>query len=610
MLNIYKIRRLAGVILLLALCAVLLGGCMSRSLRGAIADMIATEGEEQFDQLMDELFADYVTLGSITMNYNLADPERLEIGRPDPPTFGETTTAETIRRSNQENQELSERLSNFRYHELRPDQQIVYDILARNLELLEVLGGNEDFAYYLGVFFPTAGLHVQLPIILAEFRFYTPGDIETYLRLLEDTKRYFDGHIEFERERARRGFFMTEANVDKVIGQCESFLQHTEDNLLIIVFNDKIDSYEGLSDERREQYKIRNRELVLGNVLPAYEALLSAMRELRGTGANTGGLAALPDGRMYAQAYLQYRTGTDMNSGQVETLLIQWMERISRNIGAIISRNPALWDNYINGTLGIIPEDTPERYLATLEAAISRDFPPMRPVQYSVREIHESLQEFMSPAFYLLPALDNFDDNVIYINPASETDNLGMLTTLAHEGYAGHLYQVVYYLQQSPHPIRTVLSNLGYTEGWATYAEMAGFSYAGLDEDEATLLRYSHLFDLLFISRIDLGVNALGWNIDRVSSYLRQFGLTDPEIAEDIFQTVIGYPLHFLPYSLGYLEMMSLREEAMDALRDDFDILEFHRFILDFGPAPFSLIQSHMQGWIREQPSRALAPAA
>ena len=604
------IHRQISILILFSLCITLLFGCTGSKLERLIMEAIRTEGEEQFDQLMDELFAEDVVSDSLTLNYVLADPGSFGIERLSPATFGETTTADTIRRSREENLELTDRLKRFRVDELRPDQRIVYDILTRNLELLEVLEGKEEYAYYLGVFYPTSGLHVQLPVLLAEFRFYSIDDIEAYLELLEDTWRYFAGQIEFERERARRGFFMSETNVDKVIGHCESFLENTEENLLILVFDDKIDGFEGLGDAQSLQYKEKNRELVLGNVLPAYDELLKVMRELRGQGAGPGGLYSFPDGKEYSQAYLQYRTGSDRRPAQVEALLIDWMRRVSMSITDMITRNPELGEGFIDGTLGQIHYAAPESYLIELEQAITRDFPAMRPVQYAVREVHESLQEFMSPAFYLIPALDDYNDNVIYINPGTEMDELGMFTTLAHEGYPGHLYQNVYYLQQSPHPVRTMINHLGYIEGWATYAEMTSYSYAGLSEDEAILMQSSRLFDLLFLSRIDLGVNALGWDIDRVASMLGQFGIEDPEVAEEVYQTVIGYPLHYMPYSLGYLEMMSLREEAMEALGYDFELIEFHRFILDIGPAPFSLIRTFMRDWIQERSPGALAPAA
>ncbi|WP_289445788.1 DUF885 family protein, partial [Klebsiella pneumoniae] len=54
-------------------------------------------------------------------------------------------------------------------------------------------------------------------------------------------------------------------------------------------------------------------------------------------------------------------------------------------------------------------------------------------------------------------------------------EKLHLYTTLAHEGYPGHLYQTTYYASQNPSPIRSLLNFGGYVEGWATYAEMCSY---------------------------------------------------------------------------------------------------------------------------------------
>jgi uncharacterized protein (DUF885 family) len=293
----------------------LTSGCEKATKEDADTDTpeieIFKNSEEEFDLLTDELFADCVSYDSLTMNYSLSNPGNHGIKKARPATLGETINKETIAQTKEENRKLSERLSRYRYDELRPDQQIVYDILIRNLELSEILDSNEDTIYYMGIFFPTAGLHVQLPILLAEFRFYTAEDIDIYFELLIDTQRYFDEFIEFERERAKRGYFLSETNAGEVIGQCESFLENTEENLLIELFDIKIDAFDGINNTQREQYKEKNRELVFTNILPAYESLLAAMLEMKGVGESPGGLASLPEGKTYARAYLRHVTGSD-----------------------------------------------------------------------------------------------------------------------------------------------------------------------------------------------------------------------------------------------------------------------------------------------------------
>jgi len=599
-------RRLASLILILTLCAGLLSSCKKDPPEDPTT---LKDDSEEFYLLMDELFAEWVSADGLSLNYFLADPDSFGIEDPDL-TFGEATSPATILEGIQENQELLERLNEFEYNALNRDQQIVYDILIRNLSLIDIMYSDPDFPYYIGYIRPINGIQIQLPILLAEFNFRTEEDFDRYFILLDDVGRYFGEIIEFERERVRRGFFLSDANVDKVIEHIESFLTDREDNLLIAIFDDIANQFPGLSSRQRDEYIQRNRDLILDSLLPAYEMLLAEMRDLRGMGANEAGLASLPGGAEYAAAYLSYMTGSDRTPQNVDALFEQWMQTVFMELVGTLTADPQMMAAFSYGTLTQIVSDDPDIYLIRLQKAISEDYPQMAPISYVVREVHERLQEHVSPAFYLTPAIDRFYDNVIYINPPSITDDLSLFTILAHEGYPGHMYQIVYYLQQSPHPVRRALGNTGYSEGWATYAEMESYFYAGLPEVEASLQRLSKIYDLLFLGRIDLGVNALGWEIDQVADLCLEIGISDPDVVMDIYEMVIGNPLFYLPYCLGFIELSLLREEAEKSLRSDFELVEFHRFFLDFGSAPFPLIHEHMFDWITDERERARSRAA
>jgi len=601
--------RIICLLIAFTLCIGLFAGCEKDEEAVEKDDEVTLTDEERFDKMMDEMFADWVSDDSLSMNYFLANPEAMGIERPEA-TFGEVITPELIQQAKEETKEISDFIDSIQYESLRSDQKVVYEILERSIALSDVLERKEDYSYYIGYIRPLNGLQVQLPILLAEFNFYTVDDIDRYLDLLGDTMRYFNDIIEFERERSRRGFFMSEANVDSVIEQVESYLEDRENNLLITVFNDRIDNYEGLSSEQREQYKQRNTEQVLGNVLPAYDNLLEAMKELRGVGARQDGIATLPDGSEYAHAYLRLRVGTDRSVKDLEDLLEQWVNEIWMDIMGTLYSNEQIFEKLINDELGQIAEGTPKTFISALQKSIAADFPPIDTTNLTVLEVHESLQEHTSPAFYLAPAVDRFNDNVVYINPSDIDDNLFLFTVLAHESYPGHMYQTVYFLQQSPHPVRVTLSNTGYSEGWATYSEMRSYFLTTLDDVEAGLMWNFRLFDLLIQSYVDYGVNVLGWNIGDVRRVLSDFNITDSTVVESIFNMVTGVPLNSLYYSIGYIEMLTMLEEAQRAMGSNFKLLDFHRYILDFGSAPYPIISAHMNAEIMADPSTALAPAA
>jgi len=612
------LQRIICAILLLTFCITIFSGCDNIFNSNTEPEPDPEEeiieelsDEEKFDVMMDDWFAEWVAEDTLTLNYFLANPEALGIGRPEA-TLGEVMTPEEIEHEKELTQEMAEQLESVQYDLLRKDQQIVYDILNRTIRLTKIMEKEDDFFYYTGLIRPLNGFQVQLPVLYAEFSFYNAEDIERYLDMIEDTIRYFDDVIEFERERSRRGFFMSDANVDSVIEQVESYLENREDNLLITVFNDRIDNYEGLSAEQREQYKQRNKDLVLNNVLVAYDNLLKALNELRGVGVHNGGLASLPGGKDYAHATICLKVGTDKSATELDALLSEWMDMTYNSIMATLSTNQKLYDKLINGKAGQIEKGTPKSFISTLQKAMVNDFPQIAPTRHVVLEIHESLQEHMSPAFFLTPAVDWFEDNVIYVNPSMLDDDLFLFTVLAHESYPGHLYQMVYFRQQSPHPIRTMISNMGYTEGWATYVEMLSYGMAGLNNEEATLMWNMRFYDMLLSSQIDLGVNVLGWDFNTVKEKLGEFNIVDEETVKNIYDRVTGVPLHSVTYALGFIELNELRADAQEVMGDDFDLTEFHRFILDMGPAPFPLIKAHMDEWLAgtQEEELELEPAA
>jgi len=602
------VRRILSLIIILSICFLLAYGCSffddiidSLSPGGSSTDKNpggkdknkedAISDEELFDTIIDEIFADWVSADTLTMNFFLADPDSMGIDRPEP-GYGSIMTPQQFAEERNETAELKQQLARLDYNALREDQKVTYDILDRILDLSEILEMEDDFLYYSGYIRPLNGIQVQLPILLAEYNFYTADDIELYLLLLEDTIRYFSDIIDFERERAQRGFFMSEANADKVIEQIESFLLSREDNLLIVIFNDRIDKYEGLTEQQREEFKERNRVLVLENVLVAYDNLLAAMFSLRGVGANPGGYAALPRGDEFAYATLCLRAGTDRSVSEIENLIEMWRITTLENVRRILRSDSALNRKYLTHTTGQIATKTPEEFLLLLRDTMMHDFPAVEPIEHVIMEVHDSLSDFTAPAFFLVPAVDVYDNNVIYINHSSIEDNLTLLTALAHEGYPGHMYQMVHLRQQSPHPIRIMLSNMGYTEGWAMYVELLSYQYAGLDPLEVELLCELRLYFLLLQSHADIGVNLLGWDRDDVAALLfMDLGTTDDTTIDNFYNAVTGVPVNTIIYTLGFIELYLLQAEYENVLQGDASTLGFHTFFLDFGPAPYSIMR-------------------
>ncbi|MDF2943149.1 MAG: hypothetical protein K0S01_2007 [Herbinix sp.] len=547
--------------------------------------------QNNFDAFMNELFVQEVQTDTLSLNYSLANPEKYGIENKKT-TLGEYSVSHM-------NEDLSvsennlKRLLSFEYNQLTLKQKLTYDIVKKYYETDLNYG---DYTYYNECLGPTTGIQAQLPILLAEYSFYKREDIDEYLRLLPCVYDYFEDIAQFEREKSERGLFMSDHVADRIIAQCEAFIANPKENFLINYFNEKISQYKGLSDEEIASYQAVNKDAILNDVVPAYEMLIEVLNELKGSGKNDAGLYYYPEGQAYYESLAKMKTGSDKSMQEIIKMLDNAIGKGVVDITSLTMTDPSIVDKYLDFTT--FPITNPEEILSDLKVDIAADFPEAVPVNCKIKYVPESLSEYLSPAMYLVPPIDNYSNNDIYIN-GNDAKTLSMIyTTVAHEGYPGHLYQCVYFLNQKPAPIRNVMNFVGYDEGWATYVEFYSYHIAGIDENLADFLEINNAVILCMYARADIGIHYEGWTKKNVVNYIKNF-IGDAKVAGLIYDTLLEEPAIYLPYAVGYLEIMELRKEAELALGDKFVAKDFHRFLLDIGPAQFGVIEDYLKLWVK-----------
>ncbi|MDF2513917.1 MAG: hypothetical protein K0S04_3783 [Herbinix sp.] len=469
-----------------------------------------------FDDYLYELFVEEVKSDSISLNYSLSAPENYGI------TDSDTTLGEYSVSHMSQNLSVSEnnlnRLLSFDYKSLTSEQKLTYDILKDYLTQDLKLG---NYTYYNECLGPTTGIQAQLPILLAEYSFYGKDDIEEYLKLLPCVYDYFKDIAEFEREKSKHGLFMKDDVADQIIAQCEAFIQNPESNFLISYFDEKIAGYKGLSNSEISRYKALNKEAVIVYVIPAYDLLIQTLKELKGTGTNSAGLYYYPEGQAYYEALAKYKTGSSKTMAQMIDLLETAIDEEIINITSLTIKDPTLIDKYY--AFNAFPITDPEKIISDLKEDIKKDFPETALVQCDIKYVPASLSEYLSPAMYLTPPMDNYKENEIYIN-GNDKKTLSMIyTTVAHEGYPGHLYQCVYFRSKNPNPIRNVMNFTGYDEGWATYVEMYSYHISGIDPFLADFLESNNVIILCMYARADIGIQYEGWKEKEVVNYITNF---------------------------------------------------------------------------------------
>ena len=557
----------------------------------------AENSQTLFEELTGDIFRENAASSILDRHYLMAEPENFNLSKPES-LYG-NGDLEGLQKSSDAIAGYLDRLNAIDPGSLSSEDQLDYQILKAYLETESTCQGLELYTQPLA---PTIGVQAQLPILLAEYEFYREEDIDDYFSLLEGLGAYFDQILSLEQEKASQGLMTSDDAIDRVLDSCEPYLDSSENCVLAGTFSERLDRLNGLDSAKKENYARRHEELIRTAFVPAYEKLMEGLSGLKGSGKVQGGLCRYPDGREYYR-YLVY-SSTYTSCRDVTTLrktIERRIERDFRELASIVARRQDLLDSLPDVSFALTE---PHEILRQLMEQTALSYPAPICEDYTIRYVPKALEPVLSPAFYLTPPIDRDGSNTIYINQGSAASGQDHLfTTLAHEGYPGHLYQTTYFLSTDPSPFRHLLSFGAYTEGWATYVEMESYQMdESLDQDLARLLALNSSITLGLHAYIDIMVNDQGWDISQIHNFITSYyDDPDQEFSAALYEAMVDNPSNYLEYYVGYLEFSDMREKAEEALGEAFDLMEFHRFLLDTGPAPFSVLRKGLERWIQEQ---------
>lgn len=582
----------------------------------------------RFESFTENLFRAEVSANTLTLHYALADPASQGIKKSAVSLGTVSSDAASAEETARLCQNYEKQLKNFHYSRLSKDNHLTLDMLLLYFHTRASLGKNYILDEPLG---PSLGIQAQLPVLLAEYAFYTKEDISDYLKLLGTIKPYFQSILDFEKEKISSGCFMSNTTLDRILKQCSSFIQNPDSNYMDDIFAQKLKTFSNpkLSQKDQEELCTYHHKLIIQQVIPAYQELVSGLKTLRGSGKNSRGLAYFEGGRAYYLYLLQSQTGTYVPVKKIEQRLSAQLLKDYEEIQTLLKSDPSLASSLSQYSTAITL--TPSQMLEKLPSLMAGDFPELKNTTYELRSVHESMKSFLSPAFYLTPPVDTGSPNVIYINNSGRSTSLELFGTLAHEGFPGHLYQTVSFSRSKPANIRYLITSSGYVEGWATYVESYAYQYAASlmtnlsrnsassdfhDSDtsgtsdtsgksstsnmssasNATRLAWlNRSMNLCIYSLIDIGIHYRGWEQARVAAFLKAFGITNASAASEIYQYIVETPGNYLKYYWGYLNFLDLKKSCQNSMGADFDLKKFHRKIMEIGPVQFPVLEKYLK---------------
>lgn len=578
----------------------------------------------RFRACTNTIFTTDISGNPLNLHYTLAYPESsgikdysLSLGTFDPTQLsGQKILLENRRTM----------INAFPARDLSPDNRLTQQILSLYYET-QLLPARQ---YLLDeALSPSLGTQAQLPILLAEYTFRKEDDVRNYLKLLTSVDSYLESILSFEKLKAQNGTFMSDATADRIISQCSAFIKDPDDNYLASVFSEKIQSLSGISEQKKAAYQKLHNQILTGQVLPAYQSLIDGLYLLKGSGKNPGGLCQFAGGKAYYEYLIKSSCGIYDTVPEIQSRLIHQFQTdlslatklmgsstatptFAKDVFLPISKAQtgtpsgifSFSAGLIDAASGLsftstpsVAETSPEQILEDLQKQIQTDFPAVPSTSYEVKYVHPDLEEHLSPVFYLTPPIDTLSPNDIYINRHANMSGLELYTTLAHEGFPGHLYQTITFASSAPDPVRYLPAMGGYVEGWATYAESFAYTYYQPDSTDGQLAWLNRSLNLCMMSLLDTVIHYNGWNQERCATFLSQLGITDNTIQKEIYQVSVEDPANYLKYYLGYLQFLDLQQEVRELAGDAFHLHSFHQKVLSAGPCQFPILKQ----WILTQ---------
>ncbi len=532
-----------------------------------------------FDEFATSLFVEEVSADTISLQYTVSHPENYGIAE-FPITLGSVADAVS---PSEELLSVYETLLTYDTEALTEEEHLTYLSLKHHLDLaLE-----DEFSPYLSELLgPTTGYQAQLPIILAEYRFEDKEDVENYLALLSCIYDYFKEIADFEQEKSAAGYFMNDETAKEIIAQCEDFVKDVDNHFLISTFAERLEDLDLTLSEKTE-YILQNQTALHSYVFPAYDYLAETLTACLGTCQNKYGLAYFEDGKEFYSLLAQCSIGTDKSIEEIKQMLASAVIDGCNTMAASLEEEPTIYDNALSPDY---PETNPDLIIEYISAKSATDFPSVNCGGYTVKYIPNSLEEYVSPAMYLVPPVDNYETGVIYVNGNSKYDANALFPTIVHEGYPGHLYQTVATLSGEIHPLRYLLSSTGYEEGWATYVETYCYKYAGFSDALTSFLQADQVATLCLYALSDIYIHYDGYTPEQLTDFLTGYGFSSNS-TEKIYQTLLSEPGVYLPYAVGYLEFAELQKLAEELWGGEYSDYDFHAFLLEMGPMPFDILE-------------------
>ena len=550
----------------------------------AFADTNSDFESYMYDEWKETVEDDYLTMRTSLIDYKAQGIKKPEV------TLGKIDYDEYKEAVDSADEALT-KLHAFDPEELNETRKNDYHILEFYLNTMIGLYSYPQFA---DMFRPYIGQFTNLTDMFADFPFYEKEDVDDYLTLIGEIPSYIDQMMEFTSENASKGYFLDDISLTDAMLELNDFVESGERNPLIINFEDNLDKFEGVSEEEKEEYKEKNRELVLKGIIPKVTEVRGFLSKLKGSRKIKGSLAEDEDWQEYYRWLVRSSCSTEMSMEDIFEYLTKAIKECDAHYLELLEENKDFTEP------GTISEPTDLEGLISYLSDHLEGFPEGPDVDYKISYLPNGSNDF-AMAYYIPAPVDAINSNIIRVNKSETDDTNTLYFTLAHEGMPGHMYQFTWFQNTEGYvPLRHELGFSGYEEGWANYVERIMLERSGLDQVSADSISCDEFLAYTMNAAADIAVNGLGYDQNKLKEWLEDIGLGDQD-AKYIYDMSVEMPGAYLPYGFGSAMFWGLRQRTEDALGSEFDLEEFHKCVLSYGPRPFEMVEEDLKEYVESK---------
>jgi uncharacterized protein (DUF885 family) len=497
---------------------------------------------------------------------------------------------------------------------LSPDQQLSYDVYEWYLD--DLVRGHEFMYYDYPVNSMTIwGKQNWLIDFMVSYQPITnKQDAEDYIARLSQIDTWVEQLLEGLKLREQAEVVPPKYIIQDSRGQVEGHLHmrghdsfDAEAVELYVSFREKLDQVEAISVQEKQILLDAALTEIESTFIPAFLELRDYLVYLETVAGNKSGVYQFPEGHAYYAYILRNQISVDMGPEQLHELGLSEVARLQTEIQeaaaelgypqdismAELDQRLMVDDELLEGD-ALLTEY--ERLIAEAEQASNLYFDLLPKAELVIQP-----EPFGSGiGYYLPPALDGSAPGRFYTTLNYPIARHVIPTFIFHETVPGHHLQGALARELDLPTFRRELELNGYLEGWAVYAERLAWEM-GLYENDPLgnlgrlLLEHSRAARLV----IDTGIHAKGWTRREAAAY---YGEVTGRLSDlSSMDRYVILPGQGCGYTVGLLEILDLRQRAMDQLGDEFDIKAFHNVILGNGPLPLEILEQVVDNWIEAE---------